>query len=443
MSYPKIRVTPPGPKAKKIVERDAAVISPSFGRAYPLVVESAEGNIVKDVDGNEFIDMNAGLAVCSVGHGHPKLKKAIKDQVDKFIHYSYTDFFYDDYVNLGEELCKILPMEGAKKVFYGNSGAEAIEAAMKVARWHTGRQGYLAYIGSFHGRTMGAVSLTASKPYQRRKFSPLIPGVEHIFYPYCYRCPFHLECPSCNYACVDYIDEYMFHKYVVPEEVSMLIAEPIQGEGGYVVPPAGYFPKLKKLLDQYGILFAVDEVQSGVGRTGKWFAIEHWNVEPDIVCTAKGIAGGMPLGVMASKAEIQNWTPGSHASTFGGNPVSCAAAMAVLDIIKSEKLLENATVQGDYIKKRLTEMMEKHPMMGDVRGKGLMVGVEIVKDKDSKEVAPKATEEIMMECFRNGLAIVNCGVNIIRWMPPLTITRDLIDPSLMIFEKALSKVEAA
>ena len=443
MSYPKIKVTPPGPKAKKIVERDAAVISPSFGRAYPLVVESAEGNIVKDVDGNEFIDMNAGLAVCSVGHGHPKLKKAIKDQVDKFIHYSYTDFFYADYVDLGEELSKVLPMQGDKKIFYGNSGAEAIEAAMKVARWHTGRQGYLAYIGSFHGRTMGAVSLTASKPYQRRKFSPLIPGVEHIFYPYCYRCPFHLECPSCGYACVDYIDDYLFHKYVAPEEVSMLIAEPIQGEGGYVVPPDGYFPKLKKLLDQHGILFAVDEVQSGVGRTGKWFAIEHFGVEPDIVCTAKGIAAGMPLGVMASKAEIQNWTPGSHASTFGGNPVSCAAALAVLDIIKTDKLLENATVQGGYIKERLTEMMEKHPMIGDVRGKGLMVGVEIVKDKDSKETAPKATEAVMMECFRNGLAIVNCGVNVIRWMPPLTITRDLIEPSLEIFEKALSKIEAA
>ena len=443
MSYPKIKVTPPGPKAKKIVERDAAVISPSFGRAYPLVVEKAEGNIVKDVDGNEFIDMNAGLAVCSVGHGHPKLKQAIKDQVDKFIHYSYTDFFYEDYVDLGEELSKVLPMQGDKKIFYGNSGAEAIEAAMKVSRWHSGRQGYLAYIGSFHGRTMGAVSLTASKPYQRRRFSPLIPGVEHIFYPYCYRCPFHLECPSCNYACVDYIDDYLFHKYVAPEEVSMLLAEPIQGEGGYVVPPDGYFKKLKKLLDQYGILFAVDEVQSGVGRTGKWFAIEHFGVEPDILCTAKGIAAGMPLGVMASKAEIQDWTPGSHASTFGGNPVSCAAALAVLDIIKTDKLLENAAVQGGYIKERLTEMMEKHSMIGDVRGKGLMVGVEIVKDKDSKEVAPKATEEIMMECFRNGLAIVNCGVNVIRWMPPLTITRDLIEPSLEIFEKALSKIEAA
>jgi len=443
MTYPKIKVTPPGPKAKKVVERDEAVISPSFGRAYPLVVESAQGNIVKDVDGNEFIDMNAGLAVCSVGHGHPKLKKAIKDQVDKFIHYSYTDFFYEDYVDLGEELSKVLPIEGDKKIFYGNSGAEAIEAAMKASRWHTERQGYLAYIGSFHGRTMGAVSLTASKPYQRRKFSPLIPGVEHIFYPYCYRCPFNLECSSCGYACVDYIDEYLFHKYVAPEEVSMLLAEPIQGEGGYVVPPMGYFKKLKKLLDEYGILFAVDEVQSGVGRTGKWFAIEHFGVKPDIVTTAKGIAAGLPLGVMASKAEIQDWTPGSHASTFGGNPVSCAAAMAVLDIIKTEKLLDNATEQGNYIKKRLEEMMETHPMIGDVRGIGLMVGVEIVKDKDSKEVAPKATEEIMMECFRNGLAIVNCGVNVIRWMPPLTITRDLIEPSLEIFEKALTKVEAA
>ncbi|MFW6109217.1 MAG: acetyl ornithine aminotransferase family protein [archaeon] len=441
MSYPKIKVTPPGPKAKKIVERDEAIISPSFGRAYPLVVESAQGNIVKDVDGNEFIDMNAGLAVCSVGHGHPKLKEAIKKQVDKFIHYSYTDFFYEDYVDLGEDLSKILPMKGQKKVFYGNSGAESIEAAMKVSRYHSGRQGYLAYIGSFHGRTMGAVTLTASKPYQRAKFSPLIPGAEHIFYPYCYRCPFNLECPSCGYACVDYIDDHIFHKYLPPDEVAMLIAEPIQGEGGYVVPPEGYFTKLKKLLDEYGILFAVDEVQSGVGRTGKWWAIEHWDVEPDILCTAKGIAAGLPLGVMASKAEIQDWKPGSHASTFGGNPVSCAAASAVLDIIKTENLLDNATELGNHIKKRLNEMKEEHPMIGDVRGKGLMVGVEIVKDKDTKEVAPKETSEIMMECFRNGLAIVNCGVNVIRWMPPLTITKDLIEPSLEIFEKALTKIE--
>jgi 4-aminobutyrate aminotransferase len=441
LTYPKIKVTPPGPKAKKIVERDAAVISPSFGRAYPLVIERGEGNIVVDVDGNEFIDMNAGLAVCSVGHSHPKVIKAIKDQVDKFIHYSYTDFFYDGYVNLSEVLHDLVPGKHKKKFFYGNSGAEAIEAAMKVSRWHSQRQGLLAYIGSFHGRTMGAVSLTASKPYQRRRFSPLVPGVEHIFYPYCYRCPFHLECPDCNYACVDYIDEYLFHKYVPAEEVAMLLAEPIQGEGGYVVPPDGYFRKLKKLLDENGILFAVDEVQSGIGRTGKWFAIEHWGVVPDIVCMAKGIAAGMPLGVMASRADIQDWTPGSHASTFGGNPVSCAAALAVIDVIKSEKLLENSRREGAYIKKRLEEMMETHPMMGDVRGKGLMVGVELVKDKDTKEYAKQETEDVMIECFRQGLAIVNCGVNVIRWMPPLTITRDLVDPSLEIFEKSLSKVE--
>lgn len=441
MSYPKIKVTPPGPKAKKIVDRDAAVISPSFGRAYPLVIERGEGSIVVDVDGNEFIDMNAGLAVCSVGHSHPKVVKAIKDQVDKFIHYSYTDFYYDGYVDLGEKLHDLVPGDHKKKFFYGNSGAESIEAAMKVARWHTGRQGYLAYIGSFHGRTLGAVSLTASKPYQRARFAPLIPGVEHIFYPYCYRCPFNLECPSCGYACVDYIDEYLFHRYVPPEEVAMLMAEPIQGEGGYVVPPDGYFPRLKKLLDKYGILFASDEVQAGMGRTGKWFGIEHFGVVPDIVCIAKGIAAGMPLGVMASRADIQDWKPGSHASTFGGNPVSCAAALAVLDIIKSENLLENAQKQGKLIKDRLNEMKDEHPMIGDVRGKGLMVGVELVKDKTTKEYAQKETGDVMMECFRNGLAIVNCGINVIRWMPALNITSDLVEPALEIFEKSLTKIE--
>ena len=443
MKYPKIVVTPPGPKAKKIVDRDAAVISPSFGRAYPLVVEKGEGNIITDVDGNRFIDMNAGLAVCNVGHAHPKVIKAIKDQTDKFIHYSYTDFYYEDYVDLGEKLHGLVPGDHKKKFFYGNSGAESVEAALKVSRWHSGRQGVLAYIGSFHGRTMGAVSLTASKPYQRARFSPLIPGVHHIFYPYCYRCPFNLECPSCNYACVDYIDEYLFHRYVPPNEVAMLIAEPIQGEGGYVVPPDGYFPRLKKLLDEYGILFAADEIQSGVGRTGKWFAIEHFDVVPDIVCIAKGIAAGLPLGVMASRAEIQDWTPGSHASTFGGNPVSCAAALAVLDVIEQEKLLENARTQGDYIMKRLNEMMADHPMMGDVRGKGLMVGIELVKDKYTKEYAKKETEEVMMKCFKKGVALVNCGINVIRLMPPLTITRDLVDASLEIFEESLSEIESA
>jgi len=441
LKYPDIKVTPPGPEAKKWVGKDKELVSPSFGRAYPLVLESAEGSILTDVDGNKYIDMNAGLAVCSTGHGHPKVKAAIKEQVDKFIHYSYTDFFYKDYIDLSSALHDIVPGDFKKKFFYGNSGAESIEAAIKVSRWHKKRQGILAYIGSFHGRTMGAVSLTASKPVQRAGFSPLVPGVEHIFYPYCYRCPLNLECPSCGHACVDYIDEYLFHRYVPPEEVAMLIAEPIQGEGGYVVPPDGYFRKLKKLLDEHGILFAVDEVQSGMGRTGKWFAIEHYDATPDIVCMAKGIAAGMPLGVMASKAEIQDWPSGSHASTFGGNPVSCSAALAVLDVIKSENLLENAKNLGSYLMDRLEEMKEEHPYIGDVRGKGLMVGVELVKDKDTKEVAKKEAGEVMMKCFKKGLAIVTCGPNVIRWMPPLTVTKDLIEPSLDIFEESLTEVE--
>ncbi|MDH5791635.1 MAG: acetyl ornithine aminotransferase family protein [Candidatus Bathyarchaeota archaeon] len=442
MGYPKIVVTPPGPKARGIVERDHALISPSFGRAYPLVIKSGLGSIITDVDGNEFIDMNAGLAVCSIGHRHPKVIAAIKEQVDRFLHYSYTDFYYESYVDLGETLHDLIPGDFRKKFFYGNSGAESVEAAIKLARWHSRRQGILAYIGSFHGRTMGAVSLTGSKPAQRRYFSPLVPGVEHIFYPYCYRCPFNLECPDCGFRCVSYIDDYLFHKFVPPEEVAMVVAEPIQGEGGYIVPPKGYFRELKKLLDEHGILLAMDEVQTGIGRTGKWFGIEHFDAVPDIVCMAKGIAAGLPLGVTASRADLMDWTPGSHASTFGGNPVSCAAAQAVIGVIKEEKLLENAEKQGSYIMKRLNEAMDDHPMMGDIRGAGLMVGVELVKDRDTKEPAREETVDVMMRCFRKGVAIVNCGVSTIRMMPPLVITRDLVDASLEIFLECLGEVEA-
>jgi 4-aminobutyrate aminotransferase len=441
MGYPKIVVKPPGPKARAIVERDHAVISPSFGRVYPLVIKSGKGCIITDVDGNEYIDLNAGLAVCNVGHSHPRVVKAIKDQVDRFIHYSYTDFYYENYVDLGETLRELIPGDFEKKFFYGNSGAESVEAAIKLSRWHSKRQGLLAYIGAFHGRTLGAVSLTASKPAQRRYFAPLIPGVEHIFYPYCYRCPFNLEYPECGYRCVTYIDDYLFHKFVPPEEVAMILVEPIQGEGGYVVPPEGYFKKLKELCDEYGILMAADEVQSGLGRTGKWFASEHFDLVPDIVCMAKGIAAGLPLGVMASRADLMDWTPGSHASTFGGNPVSASAANEVIKIIKEESLLENAEKVGSHLIKRLWEMQDTHPMMGDVRGRGLMVGVELVKDKDSKEPAKKETEEVMMRCFEKGAALVNCGVSVIRWMPPLLITEELIDRALEIFDGVLTEVE--
>jgi 4-aminobutyrate aminotransferase len=442
MSYPKIKVTPPGPRALKAVSRDHSIISPSFSRAYPLVVKGGAGCIITDVDDNEFIDMNAGLAVASVGHNHPKVNEAIKKQVDKFIHYSYTDFYYENYVDLGEVLHDLLPGNFKKKFFYGNSGAESIEAAIKLSRWHSKRQGILAYIGSFHGRTMGAISLTASKPVQRRYFSPLVPGIEHIFYPYCYRCPFHLTYPSCRFYCVHYIDEHLFHKYVPPEEVAMIIAEPIQGEGGYIVPPKGYFRELKKLCYEYDIFFAVDEIQTGIGRTGKWFGIQHYEAIPDIVCIAKGIAAGLPLGVTASRADLMDWRPGSHASTFGGNPVSCAAATAVLSIIKEDKLLENAEKQGVHMIKRLKEMQSNHPMMGDIRGEGLMVGVELVKNEDTKEPAKTESANVMMRCFKKGVALVTCGVSVIRMMPPLTITRELIDKAIDIFEESLTEVEA-
>jgi len=441
MGYPKIVVKPPGPKAREIVERDHAIISPSFGRAYPLVIKSGRGCIITDVDGNEYIDLNAGLAVCNVGHSHPRVVQAIKDQADKFIHYSYTDFYYENYIDLGETLQELIPGDFEKKFFYGNSGAESVEAAIKLSRWHSRRQGILAYIGAFHGRTLGAVSLTASKPAQRRYFAPLLPGVEHIFYPYCYRCPFNLEYPDCGYRCVTYIDDYLFHKFVPPEDVAMIFVEPIQGEGGYVVPPDGYFKALRELCDEHGILMAADEVQSGLGRTGKWFASEHFDLVPDIVCMAKGIAAGLPLGVTASRADLMDWTPGSHASTFGGNPVSASAAIEVIKIIKEERLLENAEKVGGHLIKRLREMQDTHPMIGDVRGRGLMVGVELVKDKDSKEPAKEETEEVMMRCFEKGAALVNCGVSVIRWMPPLLITEELIDSALEIFDGVLGEVE--
>ncbi|MCW3989080.1 MAG: acetyl ornithine aminotransferase family protein [Candidatus Bathyarchaeota archaeon] len=441
MGYPKIVVKPPGPKAREIVERDHAIISPSFGRAYPLVIKSGKGCIITDVDGNEYIDLNAGLAVCNVGHSHPRVVQAIKDQADRFIHYSYTDFYYENYVDLGETLHDLVPGDFEKKFFYGNSGAESVEAAIKLSRWHSRRQGILAYIGAFHGRTLGAVSLTASKPAQRRYFAPLLPGVEHIFYPYCYRCPFNLEYPDCGYRCVTYIDDYLFHKFVPPEDVAMVFVEPIQGEGGYVVPPDGYFKSLRSLCDEHGILIAADEVQSGLGRTGKWFASEHFDLVPDIVCMAKGIAAGLPLGVTASRADLMDWTPGSHASTFGGNPVSASAAIEVIKIIKEERLLENAEKVGGHLIKRLREMQDTHPMIGDVRGRGLMVGVELVKDRDSKEPAKEETEEVMMRCFEKGAALVNCGVSVIRWMPPLLITEELIDSALEIFDGVLGEVE--
>jgi 4-aminobutyrate aminotransferase len=438
--YPKIVVTPPGPKARELVKKDEKFISPSYGRFYPLVVESGKGCIVKDVDGNEYIDFNSGLVCMGVGHNHPKVVAAIKNQCDHFLHYSNTDFYYREVVDLAEKLAQITPGNPEKKVYFGNSGAEAIEAAIKLAKWHTRRQLFIGFTGAFHGRTIGALSITASKPTQKRYFFPLMPGVTHVPYAYCYRCPYKLTYPECHYWCVDFIDEYVLQKYVPPEDTAAILFESIQGEGGYVVPPPEYFQRIKKLADKYGLLLIDDEVQSGMGRTGKWFAIEHWGVEPDILCTAKALASGLPLGATIAKAKIMDWVAGSHASTFGGNPLSCVAASAVIEIVKEEKLLENAAKQGAYIMKRLGELKEQSEIVGDVRGKGLMIGMEIVEDKESKKPAPQKVTDIMMRSWKRGINVISCGASTIRVAPPLIITRDLVDSALDIIEDSVREV---
>jgi 4-aminobutyrate aminotransferase len=438
--YPKIVVSPPGPKARELLKKDERFVSPSYVRYYPLVVDSAIGCVVKDVDGNEYIDLNAGIACMNVGHNHPKVVNAIRSQCDRFLHYSNTDFYYKEVINFAEKLAEITPGNFEKKTFFGNSGTEAVEAAIKLAKWHTRKQLFVGFINAFHGRTVGALSFTASKPAQRRYFFPLMPGVTHVPYAYCYRCPFKLTYPECHYWCVDFIDEFVLQKYVPPEDVAAMLFEPIQGEGGYVVPPPEYFQRLKKLADKYGLLVIDDEVQSGIGRTGRWFAIEHWNVEPDIICSAKALASGLPLGATVSKAKIMDWTGSSHASTFGGNPLSCAVAVAVIEAIKEEKLLENANKQGAYALKRLGELKERSEIVGDVRGKGLMIGVELVEDKETKKPAAEKAAQVITRAWKRGVAVVTCGASTIRVAPPLTIQRKMLDTALDIVEDTIEGV---
>ena len=440
-NYPKMIVCPPGPKAREIVKRDSVAISQSYTRYYPLVIDSGQNCIVKDVDGNEYIDFNSGLACLNVGHNHPQIVKAIKNQCDKFLHYANTDFYYQQSVNLAEKLFKICPGNFQKKLHFGNSGAEAIETALKLSKWHTRKHQFIAFVGAFHGRTSGATSLTASKPTQRRHYFPLLPGITHVPYPYCYRCPFNLSYPECDYRCVSFIDEQVLQKYVPPEEVAGFVFEPIQGEGGYVVPPPEYFQYLKKLADKYGLLLIADEVQSGIGRTGKWFASEHWKIEPDIICAAKALASGLPLSATITRARLMDWEAGSHASTFGGNPLACTAASKVIDVIMEEKLLENAQKQGRYIMKWLQDVKNEREIIGDVRGKGLMIGIEFVEDKDSKKPGVDQAREVMIRCWRRGVAIVTCGVSTLRLVPPLTITRELVDASLEIIGDVCKEVD--
>ena len=439
---PKLVCTLPGPKAKAAVEADDRLISPSYTRSYPLVAKRGRGIRVEDVDGNEFLDFAAGIAVASTGHCHPEVVAAIQKQAAELIHISGTDFYNEPLTDLAERLSAIAPMPGPHKFFYGNSGAEAIECALKLARYHTGRQNVIAFLGAFHGRTMGALSLTASKPQQKRRFSPLVPGVTHVRYPYAYRgCTGGAQAEEAfSLGCARYIEEKLFKTILPPEEVAAIFVEPIQGEGGYVVAPDNFMRELRGICDRHGILLVADEVQSGMGRTGKWWAIEHTGVEPDIVCMAKGIASGMPLSVCMSRAEIMDWVPGSHASTFDGNPVSIAAALATLKILEREGMANAARV-GGLMLERLDGWKKTHPLVGDVRGRGLMIGVELVKDKATREPATALRNRVETLAFERGLMVLGCGETTLRLCPPLIVSEQEATVALDILEEAITLVE--
>jgi 4-aminobutyrate aminotransferase len=439
---PKIKTALPGPNAKRILAGDDKYISPSYTRSYPLVAKSGRGVVVTDVDGNEFFDFSAGIAVTSTGHCHPEVVAAIQKQAAELIHMSGTDFYYANMVDLAERLSKIAPMAGPHKIYYGNSGTEAIEAALKMARYHTKRQNIIAFFGAFHGRTMGALSLTASKPQQKRRFAPLVPGVTHVRYPDVYRgCTGGAQdAEAFALGCARFIEDKLFKTTLPPEEVAAIFVEPIQGEGGYVVAPTVFMQELRRICDCHGILLVLDEVQSGVGRTGKWWAVEHTGVQPDIVCMAKGIASGMPLGVTMARAEIMDWVPGSHASTFGGNPVCVAAALATLDVIEKEGLLANATEIGNHMLQRMADWPRKHRLVGDVRGRGLMIGVEIVKDQATKEYGNAERDRIVELAFERGILFLGCGPSTVRISPPLVVSREEADAAIDVLEECIEIV---
>jgi len=436
---PRLATALPGPKAKIILNKDRRYVSPSYTRSYPAVIERGKGVWVTDVDGNVFLDFSAGIGVVSTGHCHPAVVKAIREQATRLLHMSGTDFYYPNQANLAEKLAEIVPGAKNKKVFFCNSGAEAVECAMKLARYHKRRVQYIAFTGAFHGRTFGALSLTASKATQRKYFAPLLSGVTHVSYAYCYRCPFNLQYPACDVACVKYIDDVLFKKVVPPEEVAAIFVEPIQGEGGYIVPPPGFMPALRALCDKYEMLLVDDEVQSGMGRTGKMFAIEHFSTKADIYCIAKGVASGLPLGACVSRSGIMDWEPGSHASTFAGNPVSCAAALKTIDLLENG-LVDNAARLGEIALARLSALKEHYEFIGDVRGKGLMIGVELVGDAISRVPVRDRRNAVVYEAFRNGLLLLGAGESTVRFIPPLVINESELHMGLEIFERALKKV---
>ncbi len=442
---PEIKTPLPGPRAQEVIAHDARYISPSYTRTYPLVMQRGRGAMIEDVDGNIFLDFNAGVAVCSTGHSHPQVVEAIKRQVEEFIHISGTDYYYPHLPMLARKLSRLVPGRFEKKVHFGNSGAEAVEGAVKLAMYATRRQKLIGFFGAFHGRTLGALSLTASKARQRAGFGSQALDVTHVPYANCYRCPYNLTPETCGAFeskgphCARAIEDLIFQTTVPVEECAAIIVEPIQGEGGYLVPPASFLQTIREIADRHGILVIADEVQSGMGRTGKMFASEHFDFVPDIMAMAKGIASGLPLSATVARADLMRWRPGAHASTFGGNPVAIAASLVTIELLE-ESLIANAARMGDYLLDGLRSLMEKHELIGDVRGRGLMIGVELVKDRVTKEPASEARDQVELECFQRGMIIQGCGTSTIRLSPPLVIDREQCDFALKTLDAALSAV---
>jgi 4-aminobutyrate aminotransferase len=438
---PDIKTPLPGKRAKRIIAEDRRYTSSSYIKEYPLVIERGKGAVIEDVDGNRFLDFMAGIAVNNTGYSHPRVVRAVKAQSEKFLHLCGTDFYYKSFAELAERLVGMTRIAGEKSVFFTNSGAEAVETAIKLVRYATQRPYIISFLGAFHGRTMGALSLTASKAAQRVHFSSFLPGVYHVPYGYCLRCPYNLTYGSCGIHCAEAIEKVVCRTLMDPEEIAAVFVEPIQGEGGYIVPPPEFLQKLRTFTTRHGILLVADEIQSGTGRTGKFLAIENFGVEPDIVLLAKGLASGLPLGAVVSKKKFMTWKAGSHGSTFGGNPLACEAALATLDLLE-EGLMANAARMGARLLSKLRKIRKDRPLIGDVRGIGLMVGVELVRDAATLERASRETHEVVQRAFRKGLLLLPCGENVVRFCPPLVVSAREVDTAVEIFTEALDEFSA-
>jgi len=435
MRNPHLKTDLPGPKARALLARDAMVVSPSYPRDYPLVMSHGKGAEIWDVDGNRFLDFAAGIAVCSTGHSHPAVVQAIKDAADRFLHIS-SDYWHEGQIRLAERINELSPMQGPVMSFFAQSGTESVEAALKLARYTTGRGRFIGFLGGFHGRTMGSLAFTSSKYTQQKGFFPAMPGVTHVPYPNDFRPLF--AGPDQGRAVLRYIEEVVFASNVPASEVAAILVEPIQGEGGYLVPPDGFLQGLRELCDRHGILLIFDEVQSGIGRTGKMFACEHWGVAPDIVTLAKGLGSGLPIGIMAAKRSImQKWSRGAHGNTFGGNPLCCAAALATLDLVE-RKYQSNAARVGEYFMDKLRALSSRFSVIGQVRGKGLMIGMELVTDRQSNAPAKKLCDALITRAFHNGLILLSCGASTVRFMPPLIVGEAEVDEAVSLLERSLS-----